>query len=137
MSYRAATPQNVRTVVDNFNFVIEIGAAHVECFLNTEQEVSIPTDDSRTVHCDPKRSRSRPATNTISKFICHYKGVRSSDNVTRLDGSAEWVGVAAGRLTNDQSTSAVAKRPACFQGILIMEDFDDNLDSGQKKLIKE
>jgi hypothetical protein len=53
MSYRAATAQ---TVVDNF--VIEIGAAHDEIFLNTFQELSIVTDHSLTVHGDLERSRS-------------------------------------------------------------------------------
>jgi hypothetical protein len=109
-------------------------AAHFERFLNTFQEFSIVTDDSLTVHCDPERSRSRPAANAISKFICHYKGVRSSDNVTRLSGGTACGGVAAGGLTSDQSTSAVAERPACFQGKVIMYDFHNNLD---KKLIKQ
>jgi hypothetical protein len=129
MPYRAATAQKIRAVVDNFNFVIEVGDAHVESFLNTFQEISIVTDDSLTVHGDLERSKSILTADTISECICHYKGVRSGDNVTRLDGGAAGGVVAADELSGDQSTSVVAERPACFLGKVIMDDFDDNLDS--------
>jgi hypothetical protein len=127
MSYSAATARRIQTVVGNF--VNEIRAAHDESFPNTFQELSIATDDSLTVHEDLVRPRSILTANTISECICHYIGVRSSDNATRLAGGAEWGVVAAGGLTSDQRTTTVAERPACVQGILVMEDFDDNLDS--------
>ena len=127
MSYRAATAQKSRTVV--VNFVSEIRAAHGESFLNTFQEIPISTDDNLTVHEDLVRSRSILTADTISNCICHYKVVRSSDNATRLDGGAEAVVVASGGLTSDQRTSAVAERLACILGMLVMDYFDDNLDS--------
>jgi hypothetical protein len=129
MPYRAATAQSIRAVVDNFNFVIEIGDAHVESFLKSFQEISIVTDDSLTVHGDLERSRSIFTADTISKCICHYKVVRSGGNAPRLDGGAAGGVVATGELSSDQSTSVVAERPACVQGKAVMDDFDDNLDS--------
>ncbi len=58
--------------------------------------------------------------------VSHSKGV--SRQVRSLEYSAALGAEAGHGLTSDQSTSAVAERPACFHGKLIMEDFDDNLD---------
>ncbi len=127
MSYRAATAQRIRTVVGNF--VNEIRAAHGESFLNTFQEIPISTDDNLTVHEDLVRSRSILTADTISECICHFKGVRSSGDITRPDGGAASGDVATDGLTSDQHTSAVAERPACCEGTVIMHDFDDKLDS--------
>jgi hypothetical protein len=146
MSYRAAIAQKIRTVVDKFNFVLEIGAAHEESFLITSQELFIATDDSLTVHGDLERSRSCSTVATvatvatveaISQWICYYKGVRSSDNAKPMDGGAKWDIVASAGLSSDQRTSAVAERPACVIGKLTMDNFDDNLDSWQQKLMEE
>jgi hypothetical protein len=120
MTYRAATVQKIRTVVDNF---------HVKRFLNTRKELSIVTDNSLAIHGDRERSRAILAANAIVRCICHFKGVRISGNGTRLDDGAEWAVVAAEELSSDQRSSTVAERPACFQGKVIMHDLHNNLDS--------